>query len=104
MVQLQSSCQLHRNSSPPVFLLEYLMKTILIAIIRFYQLAISPLLGSNCRFYPTCSHYAREALEKHGALRGSWLALKRIGRCNPWHAGGVDPVPDRQCQCQEKKS
>ena len=80
------------------------MKTILIAIIRFYQLAISPLLGSNCRFYPTCSHYAREALEKHGALRGSWLALKRIGRCNPWHAGGVDPVPERQCQCQEKKS
>lgn len=70
------------------------MKHLLILIIRGYQLVLSPLLGSNCRFYPTCSHYAREALEKHGALKGSWLAIRRIGRCNPWHEGGVDPVPE----------
>ena len=79
------------------------MKRILITLIRGYQLFISPLLGSNCRFYPTCSHYAKEALEKHGAAKGGWLALKRIGRCHPWHEGGVDLVPEpmtNTCQCQ----
>ncbi|MBU0653608.1 MAG: membrane protein insertion efficiency factor YidD [Gammaproteobacteria bacterium] len=70
------------------------MKRLLILIIRGYQLFISPMLGSNCRFYPTCSHYAQEAVEKHGALKGSWLAIRRIGRCNPWHEGGVDLVPE----------
>ncbi|MEB4590815.1 membrane protein insertion efficiency factor YidD [Candidatus Thiothrix sp. Deng01] len=69
------------------------MKHLLLLIIRGYQLFLSPLLGSNCRFYPTCSHYAREAIETHSALKGSWLALRRIGRCNPWHEGGFDPVP-----------
>ncbi|MEZ5454389.1 MAG: membrane protein insertion efficiency factor YidD [Thiothrix sp.] len=70
------------------------MKRILMLVIRGYQLVLSPLLGSNCRFYPTCSHYAHEAIEKHGAMRGSWLAIRRIGRCNPWHEGGIDPVPE----------
>ncbi|QTR50769.1 membrane protein insertion efficiency factor YidD [Candidatus Thiothrix anitrata] len=78
------------------------MKHVLIAIIRFYQLAISPMLGSNCRFYPTCSHYAKEAIAVHGALKGSWLAIRRIGRCNPWYEGGVDLVPKSHkvnCRC-----
>lgn len=62
-------------------------------LIRGYQLFISPLLGPRCRFYPSCSHYAQEALQVHGLRRGGWLALRRIGRCHPWHPGGVDPVP-----------
>ncbi len=62
-------------------------------LIRGYQLFISPLLGPRCRFYPSCSHYAQEALQTHGLRRGGWLALRRIGRCHPWHPGGVDPVP-----------
>lgn len=62
-------------------------------LIRGYQYFLSPWLGANCRFFPTCSEYAREALLKHGALRGSWLALARLSRCHPWHAGGHDPVP-----------
>jgi uncharacterized protein len=63
------------------------------APIHAYRLAVSPLLGPNCRFYPSCSAYALEALAAHGALRGSWLSLRRLGRCHPWHAGGYDPVP-----------
>lgn len=66
---------------------------ILIALIRFYQLVLSPFIGNQCRFTPTCSQYARDAVEKHGALKGSWMALRRIGRCHPWHPGGHDPVP-----------
>ena len=66
---------------------------ILSGLIRGYQYFISPLLGANCRFLPTCSEYAREALRKHGALRGSRLALTRLLRCHPWNAGGHDPVP-----------
>jgi putative membrane protein insertion efficiency factor len=62
-------------------------------LIRLYQVLISPLLGSNCRFEPSCSAYAEEALREHGAFRGSWLALRRIGRCNPWGGSGYDPVP-----------
>jgi putative membrane protein insertion efficiency factor len=69
------------------------MKRLLIPLIRLYRLAISPLLGSNCRFYPSCSEYALEAIELHGSLRGCWLALRRLSRCHPWHAGGLDPVP-----------
>lgn len=82
------------------------MKRVFIAIIRGYQLFISPVIGSSCRFYPTCSHYAREAIEKHGAVKGGWMSLKRIGRCHPWNEGGVDPVPDTTkptCQCHDKK-
>lgn len=70
------------------------MRTILIALIRGYQLLISPLLGNHCRFYPSCSQYAREAIEYHGVLRGGWLAIRRLLRCHPWHPGGVDPVPE----------
>lgn len=65
----------------------------LIWLVRGYRLAISPFLPPSCRFYPTCSCYAIEALQRHGALKGSWLALRRIGRCHPWHPGGHDPVP-----------
>ncbi|MGB1090488.1 MAG: membrane protein insertion efficiency factor YidD [Oceanobacter sp.] len=65
----------------------------LIGLVKLYQWLISPLLGSRCRFYPTCSHYAIEALQQHGPLKGSWLTLKRLGRCHPFHPGGFDPVP-----------
>jgi hypothetical protein len=65
----------------------------LIWLVRGYQLAISPMLPPSCRFHPTCSCYAIEALRRHGALRGGWLALRRISRCHPWHPGGHDPVP-----------
>ncbi len=64
-----------------------------ILMIRFYQVALSPLLGQKCRYTPTCSHYAKEALLKHGILRGSWLSIKRIVSCNPWGGHGYDPVP-----------
>lgn len=62
-------------------------------LIRLYQKLVSPFLGGNCRFQPTCSEYAEEALRVHGAFRGSWLALRRIGRCHPWGGAGYDPVP-----------
>jgi putative membrane protein insertion efficiency factor len=64
-------------------------------LIRVYQWTISPLLGQNCRFHPTCSQYAIEAVQSFGALRGSWLAIKRLGRCHPWHPGGFDPPPTK---------
>jgi putative membrane protein insertion efficiency factor len=69
------------------------MRFVLKYLIRGYQLAISPFLGPRCRFYPSCSHYAIEAIETHGSLRGVWLTIKRISRCHPWHEGGFDPVP-----------
>lgn len=66
----------------------------ILVIIRFYQNVISPLLAPSCRFYPTCSCYAAEAVSRHGALRGMWLSLRRIARCHPLHPGGVDLVPE----------
>ena len=66
---------------------------LLILLVRFYQCAISPLLPPSCRYLPTCSEYTLEALRKHGAIKGGWLALKRIGRCRPGCPGGHDPVP-----------
>ena len=69
------------------------MKTLLLGLLRGYQYALRPMLGANCRFYPSCSDYAREAIERHGAFRGAWLAARRLGRCHPYHAGGYDPVP-----------
>ncbi|MEP6701606.1 MAG: membrane protein insertion efficiency factor YidD [Betaproteobacteria bacterium] len=69
------------------------MKRLLVLLLRGYQYVLRPMLGRNCRFMPSCSDYAMEAIDRHGALRGSWLALKRIGRCHPWHPGGYDPVP-----------
>jgi putative membrane protein insertion efficiency factor len=71
------------------------MKRLFVWLLRGYQLLVSPMLGQNCRFYPSCSHYAIEALEVHGAARGGWLALRRVCRCHPWNAGGVDPVPPK---------
>jgi hypothetical protein len=64
--------------------------------VHAYRLLVSPFLGRNCRFAPTCSEYALEALERHGALRGGWLALRRISRCHPWGGEGFDPVPPRR--------
>ncbi len=69
------------------------MRALLLLLLRGYQYAIRPLLGANCRFYPSCSDYAREAIERHGAGRGSWLTARRIARCHPYHPGGHDPVP-----------
>jgi len=69
------------------------MKQLLLIFIKFYQIFISPLTGRNCRYYPTCSAYAFEAVAKHGSLRGTALAVKRVLRCHPFHAGGYDPVP-----------
>ena len=71
------------------------MKAFLLALIEGYRLLLSPFFGTQCRYYPTCSAYAREAIETHGAVRGTWLAVQRVLRCHPWHAGGVDPVPPR---------
>lgn len=73
--------------------LKSLLTAPLIALIRIYQVAISPMLGRSCRFHPTCSEYAAESLRRHGPGKGLWLALRRIGRCHPWHPGGYDPVP-----------
>jgi putative membrane protein insertion efficiency factor len=69
------------------------MRALALFLIRLYQWTVSPLLGPNCRFHPSCSQYALEAIERFGVLRGGWLAVKRIGRCHPWHPGGYDPVP-----------
>ncbi len=69
------------------------MKTLLLALLRGYKRWLSPLLGNHCRFYPSCSDYARQAIELHGVLAGSWLALKRLARCQPFCEGGIDPVP-----------
>ncbi|MCX7096763.1 MAG: membrane protein insertion efficiency factor YidD [Methylococcales bacterium] len=71
------------------------MRFMLIAIIKFYKYFISPLLGSNCRFYPSCSSYSLEALQRHGAVIGSYLTLKRLLKCHPFHQGGIDPVPEK---------
>jgi putative membrane protein insertion efficiency factor len=71
------------------------MRHVAVFLIRLYQWTVSPLLGPRCRFYPSCSHYALEAVERFGALRGGWLALRRLLRCHPWQPGGFDPVPQR---------
>ncbi|MDQ0160944.1 membrane protein insertion efficiency factor YidD [Bacillus alveayuensis] len=70
------------------------MKQILIGLIRFYQKFISPLKPPTCRFYPTCSHYGIEAIQRFGPIKGGWLTIKRILKCHPFHPGGIDPVPD----------
>jgi uncharacterized protein len=69
------------------------IRHLLVGAIRAYQYAISPLLGSRCRFYPSCSQYALEAVTRFGVARGAWLAVRRLSRCHPWHPGGYDPVP-----------
>lgn len=78
----------------------------LLLLITFYRYAISPLLPSRCRYYPTCSSYADEAIRRYGAIRGGWLAIKRLSRCQPWGSHGLDPVPDLSSSsslcCQRK--
>jgi hypothetical protein len=69
------------------------VKAVLLALIRLYQLILSPVLGTQCRFHPTCSVYAQEAIRKYGPIRGLALGMRRLLRCHPFHAGGVDPVP-----------
>ncbi|MDP6104359.1 MAG: membrane protein insertion efficiency factor YidD [Gammaproteobacteria bacterium] len=71
------------------------MRKLILIPIRFYQLFISPLLGSNCRFSPTCSEYAFEAVKEFGVIKGLKMSVKRIGKCHPWHEGGFDPLPKK---------
>lgn len=72
------------------------VRKIFLALIRIYQLVLSPMLGPRCRFYPTCSCYTHAAIERFGVLRGTWLGMRRIARCHPFNAGGYDPVPDER--------
>ena len=74
------------------------MRRVMLFVIDIYRWFLSPLLGSNCRYYPSCSHFAQDAIRAHGAFRGSMLAAKRIGRCHPWADGGYDPVPSADQQ------
>ncbi len=76
-------------------MMQQLPQRFLVGIVKAYRLFLSPWLGSACRFEPTCSIYSIQALETHGAAKGSYLTLKRLGRCHPWCEGGVDPVPDK---------
>lgn len=71
-----------------------MIKTFLIKLVSLYQLSLSLLIGQQCRFYPTCSQYTKEAIQRHGALRGVGMGVRRISCCHPWHAGGYDPVPE----------
>ncbi|MHB9020713.1 MAG: membrane protein insertion efficiency factor YidD [Halothiobacillus sp.] len=80
------------------------MRWLLIKLVRGYQLLISPILPPSCRFEPTCSSYAIEAIQIHGAWRGGWLAIKRLGRCQPFCAGGYDPVPGSPCTCHDPQA
>ena len=79
------------------------MKKILILLIRFYQKFISPMFPAKCRFYPTCSHYTLEAVKEHGAIKGTYLGIKRILKCHPFHEGGYDPVPKKENKNSEGK-
>jgi putative membrane protein insertion efficiency factor len=69
------------------------MRRLVSRLLQGYKFLVSPLLGQNCRFYPSCADYAREAVERYGVVRGFWLAACRVGRCHPWNPGGFDPVP-----------
>ena len=78
------------------------MQRLILFFVRAYRTLLSPFLGNNCRFYPSCSCYAETALQRHGAIKGSWLTIKRISRCHPWHPGGVDEVPEQAEKHQNK--
>lgn len=84
--------ELHRSQALEPSGLRALPRRSVILVIRSYQLLVSPLLGTNCRFAPTCSHYAEEAVRRHGVVRGGRMAVKRLLRCHPWNPGGWDPV------------
>lgn len=71
------------------------MRKILVTLIRGYRLVLSPWMGNQCRFHPTCSVYAEQAIDRHGSLKGTWLAGARLLKCHPWHPGGIDPVPEK---------
>ncbi|CAN7516852.1 membrane protein insertion efficiency factor YidD [Peribacillus castrilensis] len=79
-----------------------MLKKIVMGIIRFYQVAISPLKPPTCRFYPTCSHYGLEAVNRFGPIKGSWLALIRILKCHPFHPGGIDLVPEKKEKSEDQ--
>ncbi len=78
------------------------MRFLLIGLVKAYRLLLSPYVGRSCRFDPTCSQYALDALNEYGALKGGWMAMRRIGRCHPWHPGGYDPVPHKHAHKDER--
>jgi len=90
--------KIQANAEIPI--VKQLITKLLLLLVRGYQLFLSPIMGQNCRFYPTCSSYTMEAIELHGPLKGLWYGLKRIGRCHPGSDGGIDPVPGTEDQYQ----
>ncbi|MGJ8646352.1 membrane protein insertion efficiency factor YidD [Marinomonas colpomeniae] len=80
-----------------------MMKFLFILLVKSYQYIISPLLGNNCRFYPTCSNYMIQAIEQKGVIKGVYLGIKRLSKCHPWHEGGIDPVPSCSCKKDTEK-
>ncbi len=80
------------------------MKSFFRFVVLAYRMLLRPWLGQHCRFHPSCSEYALEALETHGSWQGLWLAIKRLSRCHPWHEGGVDPVPPAPQHCSRKSA
>lgn len=96
-----SKCNARRQSTRPLFRrsqrADLMLSRILVALIYVYRWCISPLFGQRCRFYPSCSQYAIEALRNHSLPRALWLVVARLGRCHPWHPGGYDPVPNCHC-------
>ena len=78
------------------------MQKIILSLIKFYKLFISPVLGSHCRYEPSCSEYTHQAISAYGIFKGSWIGVKRICRCHPWHEGGYDPIPDEN-RTEEKE-
>lgn len=90
----------------------WLAKTLLLSLIKAYQYLLSPWVGNQCRFHPTCSHYAIEAINRFGVIKGGYLMLRRLLKCQPWHKGGFDPVPEafasdepkKSCNCSKKNS
>lgn len=90
---MTAGARAHRGPGP--------VARLLLALVTFYRRGVSPLLGPRCRFAPTCSSYAEQALREHGALRGGWLAVRRVLRCHPFHPGGLDPVPARRRRAED---
>lgn len=76
-----------------------MLRSVIVLFLKAYKYCLSPFLGNHCRFYPSCSSYAMESVQRFGVIRGGWLSIRRLGRCHPWHPGGVDPVPDHPEGC-----